>query len=825
MTSTPSGRWRPFVVALALVGVLVGCSGDDDGGDGPGPEVASGPCASMGGLAARPAAKGGATSGASTTTAAPQAEVPSGKVRVLVFSRTEGFRHDSIEPGIEWFEAQEDDGFEVTATEEPDAFTEQGLAEFDVVVFLNTTGDVLGPDEQAAFETWLEGGGGYVGLHAAADTEYDWPWYGEMLGAWFTSHPLIFQEAEVTTEVADDPTVGHLEPTFTHTDEWYNFDRNPRDSADVLLSIDESTATYAHDGKPVTEFTMDGDHPVAWSRQQGGGRVWYSNLGHLKEDWDLDWFKEHVRAGVEWAAAPERISTRVVTEDIEAPVALDVADSGLVFWIERTGDLEVWDPASGTLRTAARLDTRVEGEGGLIGLRLAPDAAETGDVYLYRTMPSEGPEATNALQRLTFDDDCRLDQIKAETILEVPNQLAGHQGGDIQFLPDGTLLLATGDNTDNVADGYAPIGGTGEPETVDARRTSGSATDLRGKILRINTDGSIPEGNLFPADGSKGAPEIYVMGARNPYRIAVAPDGRIWWGDIGPDATAAGDRGPQGFDELNTSASPGDHGWPRCVGDRKPYLEHDLGTGVSGPPYDCADTVAPLIAYDYTALVEPALGRGFRDGADGELVLLGRSMMAGAWYAPGDDRTAALPLPDGVLLHEFARHLVLFATVDDDGAPTSWRRIAPWAGINTPIDLELGPNGEIYVLEHGAWSGITEGGPRLLRIEHVPSGRAAALPAVAREAEPADDGAPRSGGAVFTATCGSCHGNLGQGGLGPSFDGVHERLTDDEIVEVIRDGRGRMPAWGDDLTAEEIAAVAEFLKTLDSDTAEAEPED
>ena len=734
-----------------------------------------------------------------------------------MFTRTEAFRHSSIDPALDWFGSLDGDGFAVTATEDTDRFTEGGLAEFDVVAFVNTTGDVLDDDEQTAFEDWLEDGGGFVGIHAAADTEYDWPWYGKMLGAWFTSHPLGFQDVTVTTELADDPTVAHLDPVFDHTDEWYSFDRNPRDSADVLLSIDEASAKYAHDGQPVTQFTMGDDHPVAWSRQQGDGRVWYSNLGHMDEDWDLDWFRDHVRSGVEWAAAPARTVTRVVTPDLEAPVALDVADSGLVFWIERTGDVEIWDPRSGTIRTAASLDTRVEGEGGLIGLRLAPDAAETGDVYVYRTMPSEGPEATNALQKLTFDVECRLDQTKAETILEVPNELAGHQGGDIQFLPDGTLLLATGDNTDNVEDGYAPLGGTGEPDTVDARRTSGDPGDLRGKILRIEPDGTSPDDNLAStaaADAADAAPEVYVTGARNPYRIAVAPDGRIWWGDIGPDAAVEGERGPQGFDELNTAVDPGDYGWPRCIGDHIPYREHDLGTGETGDAFACGGTVAPLIAYDYVAIAEPALGRGARPDGEGGTQLLGRSMMAGAWYAPTDDQPAALPLPDGLLLHEFARHLVLHVTVDDDGAPTSWRRIAPWAGINTPIDLDLGPDGAIYVLEHGQWSGITEGGPRLVRIEYAPTGDVDALPAVDRE-EPEVEEGPRSGGAVFTATCGSCHGNLGQGGIGPSMDGLHDRLTDDEILDVIRNGRDRMPAWEGKLADEEIVAVAEFLRTLD----------
>ena len=122
--------------------------------------------------------------------------------RLLLFTRTEGFHHDSIEQAKEFFAVQDSEGvFEVTATDETGVFTEEGLSNFDAVVFANTTGDVLDPKQQTAFENWIEAGGGYAGVHSAADTEHDWPWYGDMVGAFFESHPFLLQDATITVEI------------------------------------------------------------------------------------------------------------------------------------------------------------------------------------------------------------------------------------------------------------------------------------------------------------------------------------------------------------------------------------------------------------------------------------------------------------------------------------------------------------------------------------------------------------------------------------------------------------------------------------------------
>jgi type 1 glutamine amidotransferase len=215
---------------------------------------------------------------------------------VLVFSRTTVFRHDSIEAGIQAVRRMgQEAGFAVEATEDPGAFTDENLARHDVVVWLSTTGDVLNTAGQQAFERYIQAGGGWVGVHSASDTEYDWPWYGQLLGgaAYFRVHPAI-QTAQLDVEIADHPSTEHLPQRFALQDEWYNFQRNPRSSVQVLMTIDESTYS-------VGEGAM-GDHPIAWFHEFDGGRAWYTALGHRIELYTDPTFTQHVLGGIRWAA-------------------------------------------------------------------------------------------------------------------------------------------------------------------------------------------------------------------------------------------------------------------------------------------------------------------------------------------------------------------------------------------------------------------------------------------------------------------------------------------------------------------------------------------
>ena len=213
--------------------------------------------------------------------------------RVLVFSRTAGFRDDAIQDAVAAIGALgAEHGFAVDATEDPASFDDGRLAPYRAVVFLLTTGDVLDPEQQAAFERYLRAGHGYAGVHSASDTEYEWPWYGELVGAYFGSHPAI-QAASLVVEDRAHPSTAGLPETWLRTDEWYNFRANPRGRAHVLARLDE--ATYAGG-------TMGEDHPIAWYHAYDGGRAWYTAGGHTPESYSEPKFLEHLLGGITYAA-------------------------------------------------------------------------------------------------------------------------------------------------------------------------------------------------------------------------------------------------------------------------------------------------------------------------------------------------------------------------------------------------------------------------------------------------------------------------------------------------------------------------------------------
>ena len=225
----------------------------------------------------------------------------------LIFSKTAAFRHTECVPqgtvAIAQMAAKR--GFEVDATENADAFTDANLADYDVVIFLCTTGDVLDDAQQAAFERYIRAGGGYAGIHSASDTEYDWAWYGGLVGAYFLDHPggaNQFQVATMNVEDRRSAATRRLGRTWTREEEWYNFRSNPRDDVHVLLSVDEST----YDPRGYTGSTGMGDHPISWCQPYDGGRAFYTALGHKGVYWEEPKLLSHVLGGIEMAAGVAR---------------------------------------------------------------------------------------------------------------------------------------------------------------------------------------------------------------------------------------------------------------------------------------------------------------------------------------------------------------------------------------------------------------------------------------------------------------------------------------------------------------------------------------
>jgi type 1 glutamine amidotransferase len=207
--------------------------------------------------------------------------------RLLVYTRTTGYRHDSIPDAIAAVRTLGE--FEVDATEDPAAF-EGPLDAYAAVVFLSTSGEVLTPQGRERLAAYVEGGGGFVGVHAAACTEYAWPYYGELLGARFDRHPE-YQPGKAVVEDRGHPATRHLPPVWEFTDEWYDFRAGPRGSVRVLASADESS--YEGGG-------MGDDHPLVWCREQGTGRVFYTALGHAPEAYEDPDFRAHLLGGITW---------------------------------------------------------------------------------------------------------------------------------------------------------------------------------------------------------------------------------------------------------------------------------------------------------------------------------------------------------------------------------------------------------------------------------------------------------------------------------------------------------------------------------------------
>ncbi len=263
------------------------------------------------------------SSAGSDTNGAPAAEAASDaatRPKVLVFSRTTAFRHASIPAGIEAIRGLGARyGWDVDATEDAARFSAEGLAPFAAIVFLSTSGDVLDEAQEAAFERYVARGGGFVGIHAATDTEYEWPFYDRLIGAHFLRHPAGTPRGTLRITDHAHPSTAHLGETWTRSDEWYAFRRNPREepALHVLLTLDEESV-------PLDDPFRMGDHPLAWFQAFGGGRAFVTALGHTEESFREPAFLAHIGGGIAWAATGARAPLEVAHElDGVTPVAQD----------------------------------------------------------------------------------------------------------------------------------------------------------------------------------------------------------------------------------------------------------------------------------------------------------------------------------------------------------------------------------------------------------------------------------------------------------------------------------------------------------------------
>lgn len=210
--------------------------------------------------------------------------------RVLIFTKTEGFRHKSIPKGIETVtKILKAENISTVHSEDSNYFIADSLRQFDAVIFLNTTGNLFNEEQKAAFQDFIRSGKGYVGIHAASDTEFEWPWYGELVGGYFTKHPAV-QEAKIDVVDRTHSSTKHLQEVWWHKDEWYDF-RDIQPGLHIVMMLDEQS----YEGG-----TMGKYHPIAWYREFDGGRTFYTGLGHTDESFDVPDFQQHIVGGVKY---------------------------------------------------------------------------------------------------------------------------------------------------------------------------------------------------------------------------------------------------------------------------------------------------------------------------------------------------------------------------------------------------------------------------------------------------------------------------------------------------------------------------------------------
>lgn len=669
--------------------------------------------------------------------------------RILIFTKTAGYRHESIPAGVEALKklaaAQQ---VLVDTTSRGEYFCDENLRKYDAVIFLSTTGTVLSHYQKASFERYIQAGGGYVGVHAAADCEYFWPWYGKLVGAYFENHPEI-QDAVLKKQGSHSCTE-HLPADWKRKDEWYNFKQaslNP--DVQVVLKLDE---------KSYTGGKMGDNHPAAWYHEYDGGRAFYTALGHTNESYTEEAFLKHLWQGVVYAMGTDkpnyakaktelppddnRFTKKELADNLDEPIELAVTPSGEVLFVQRKGEVFYYQPEKGKVEQVAKLDVWTRHEDGLLGITLDPNYATNRWVYLFYS-PNIA-ESVQRVSRFRFTGSGLADE---KILLTIPVQRdeCCHSAGSLTFGPGGNLYIALGDNTNPFnSDGYAPTDEQDGRSAWDAQKSSANTQDLRGKILRIHpeADGgyTIPKGNLF-ADAKVGRPEIYVMGCRNPYRISVDPkDGTVYWGDIGPDAGKDSVQGPRGHDEFNLARTPGYYGWPYFIADNKPYAKVDFATKgigakqnpaapINNSPFNTGSKNLPparpaLVYYPYAESVEfPYMEKG------------GRSAMAGPVYYFDSNLPSKVKLPkyyDGAtIMYEWMRNKFFAMRVNGQGKITSMDPMFSSLNLNRVIDMELAPDGSVYMLEYGSLWFSANVDARLVKVEYsldnrVPVAKAAA---------------------------------------------------------------------------------------------------
>ncbi|MEE2783317.1 MAG: ThuA domain-containing protein [Pseudomonadota bacterium] len=678
--------------------------------------------------------------------------------------------------------------------------------------------DPLTAEHREAILQFLAAGKGIAGAHSALDALYGWSAYRALVGGGlFEKHPWT-QEVRITIEDSKNPATQHLGQALTLRDEIYVLDKNPRWTSHVLASLDMSSVT----SDPGPADTQRSDFPISWLTEYNGGRVFMTKLGHFPDVWTNPLFVEHLLQGLRIAAGriPGNFAIRRVKETIIDnvwPDDLAIDEEGNVWVAELRGKVHYYDAKTRQATHVASIKTTdpTKIEHGLMGIEVDPDFHSGSPyIYLYYT---QHETFINTLSRFKVVDG-RPDLTSEHVLLRVPTEpLCCHQAGDLEWGLGGRLYLSTGDTgmsetrpewelTDKRIEKYKSVHGLTDhhwSRLADSERSAQNLQDLRGKILRINKDGTIPPDNPFY--GQSGVRwEVFAYGLRNPYRIKRHPTtGAIWIGVVGPDARFD-------YDEYNIAQGGENFGWPRSIG----RLFYNDWT-----PQDIPNYAPPFWEYTYETG--------------------GRSASMGPIYNHTGPNGFPSVFKDKIFVYDWARKWIKWADVVDGtftndqqnsvknkpvntALPT--KRIANIKDFDvltntTPISMELGPDGALYVAE---FDGFWDPGPnaKVSRYRWLRGAQARAYTATQTALSPGEQ--------IYTSKCAACHQNQGQGVPGTFPPLVNtDWVTGDSrrLVEVVLNGlegeievngatyTGTMAPWRDALSDDEIAKALSYIRT------------
>ena len=471
----------------------------------------------------------------------------------------------------------------------------------------------------------------------------------------------------------------------------------------------------------------------------------------------------------------------IYEDTVKDPMELAVAGDGRVFYAERGGAIKMWKPATQSASVIARIPVFDGLEDGMLGLTLDPNFLKNGWIYLNHSLTNTFLDGNGQkagiirVSRYTLKGEA-LDLSSEKQILDIPTQREQccHVGGSLTFDAQGNLYVSVGDNTNPFeSDGYSPVDERPGRSPWDAQKSAANANDLRGKILRVHpeADGtySIPKGNLFPPASqkssveaapksgaeSKGAgalvggselkrggldlksvvpapgtrPEIYVMGNRNPFRISTDKrTGYLYWGEVGPDAGGPREnRGPAGHDEINQARQAGNFGWPYFIAENKPYYHWDFAAKTNDSKFNPLEPVNRSPNNTGLTILPPAQPAVifYTHGPSTRFPVVnaggGRTAMAGPVYYFDNNLKSPHKLPaefdHTLFIYEWSRNWIIAVHLDQDDRIATMERFCPTMTFKRPMDLELGADGCLYLIEFGtAWGNNRDS--QIVRIEY-----------------------------------------------------------------------------------------------------------